>query len=150
MEQKRWNRVKKGLFAFAIYVWDGFARFRVVSWIGNNFSRQKKNCGAQTGIYDGDVFMPSLKQAPFQILLTLWGKVSLYGWPPVFLVWILLLCLCWIRNIFTCLVESKLVKQEVSCTVILAMVSVLWHNYQFWTNVLSEKCSQCTFSNKTT
>ena len=42
-------------------------------------------------------------------------------------IWIQLLGLCWINNQFTCLVESKPVKQEVSHTVILPyMVSVLW------------------------
>ena len=36
-------------------------------------------------------------------------------WPPVLIVWIQLLCLRRIRNRFNCLVESKPVKQEVSC-----------------------------------
>ena len=36
----------------------------------------------------------------------------------VFLDLIQLLCLCWINNIFTCLVESKAVNQEISCIVI--------------------------------
>ena len=44
--------------------------------------------------------------------------VSMYGWPPVWLVWIQLLCLCLINNRFTCLVKSKPVK-HVSCTAIL-------------------------------
>ena len=47
------------------------------------------------------------------------GEVSLYAWPPVLFVWIQLLCSWWINNRFTCLVKSKPVKQEVSCTMIL-------------------------------
>ena len=53
--------------------------------------------------------------------LTLQGEVSLYGWPPVWLLWIQLLCLCIIYNRFACLAKSKPVKQEVSCTVILPL-----------------------------
>ena len=45
--------------------------------------------------------------------------MSLYDWPPVYFVWIQLLCLCCINNSFTCLVKSKPVKQEVSHTAIL-------------------------------
>ena len=57
------------------------------------------------------------------------GEVSLYVWPTINFVWIQLLCLCWINNNFTCLVNSKPVKQEVSCTEILpSMASVLWLN----------------------
>ena len=37
-----------------------------------------------------------------------------YGGPPVYIVWIQLLCKCWMNNSFTCLVKSKPVKQEVS------------------------------------
>ena len=46
-------------------------------------------------------------------------KPALYAWWTVYLFWIRLLCLCWIINKFTCLVESKPVKQKVSHTVIL-------------------------------
>ena len=56
-------------------------------------------------------------------------KVSLFGWPAVWLVRIQLLCLCLINNILTCLAKFKPVKQEVSRTVILPLskqVSVLW------------------------
>ena len=60
-----------------------------------------------------------------------WWEVLPYGWPPVYFVWIHLLCLCWISNSFTCLVKSKPFKQEVSYTVILPpMVSVLWPDHQ--------------------
>ena len=52
----------------------------------------------------------------------------LFGW-LVFFVWIKLLWLCWISNIFTGLIDSKSVKQDVSCTVILPhLVSVIWSN----------------------
>ena len=47
------------------------------------------------------------------------GKYHLYGWPPVFLVCIQRLYLCWNNSRFTCLIKSKPVKQEVSRTVIL-------------------------------
>ena len=30
------------------------------------------------------------------------GEISLYGWPPAWLFWMQLLCLCLITNIFTC------------------------------------------------
>ena len=33
-----------------------------------------------------------------------WVEITLHGWPPVYFVWILLLCLCFINNSFTCLV----------------------------------------------
>ena len=57
-----------------------------------------------------------------------YGKVSLYGWPPIYFVWIQLLCFCWISNSFTCSVKSKPVKQEVSCTVLIPpMLSILWY-----------------------
>ena len=46
-------------------------------------------------------------------------SVSLYWWPLVWLVWILMLCLFWIIYRFTSLVESKQVKQ-VTSTVILS------------------------------
>ena len=46
-------------------------------------------------------------------------EVSLYSWHPVYFVWIQLLHLCWISISFTCLIESKPVKQEASRTVIL-------------------------------
>ena len=36
-----------------------------------------------------------------------YGEVSLYSRRPVLLVWIQLLCLCWINNSFACLVKSK-------------------------------------------
>ena len=53
-------------------------------------------------------------------------EVSLYGWSPVYFVWIQLLCLYCMKNNFTCLVKSKPVKQEISHTVILPpMLSVL-------------------------
>ena len=42
----------------------------------------------------------------------------MYYCPPVALVCIQLLCLCWNSNRFTCLDKSKPVKQEVNCTVI--------------------------------
>ena len=42
------------------------------------------------------------------------GEVSLFRWPSVLLVWSQMLCLYWMSNIFTCLVESKPVKQKVS------------------------------------
>ena len=46
-------------------------------------------------------------------------------------VWIQLLCMCGISNSFTCLVESKPVKQKVSRTVILRpMVSVIIRSVQ--------------------
>ena len=57
------------------------------------------------------------------------GEVSVYCWPPVYLVWIQLLCLCWISISFNWFVKSKPVKQEVSHTVILPPLvspSVLW------------------------
>ena len=49
-------------------------------------------------------------------------------------VWIQLLCLCWLRISFTCLVKSKPAKQEVTRSVILpSMVSVYgWHNEPLW------------------
>ena len=53
--------------------------------------------------------------------LTLKGEVSLYGRPPVWLVWIQTLCLRWIVHWFTCSAKSKKVKQEVSCTFILPL-----------------------------
>ena len=70
-----------------------------------------------------------------QRILT-WGEVSLYGWRPVYLVWIQLLCLCWINNSFTCLVKSKAVKQEVSRTVVLPPMysdlyfALIWVTYR--------------------
>ena len=42
---------------------------------------------------------------------------SLYSRPPVWLVWIQVLCLCLINNICNCLAESKPVKQKVSRSV---------------------------------
>ena len=64
-----------------------------------------------------------------QRTLTLLSEVSLYGWTPVWIVWIQLLCLCLINNIFTCSAKSKPVKQDISHIVILPLtkwVSVLW------------------------
>ena len=45
------------------------------------------------------------------------GHHCTFSWPRVHFVWILLLLLCLITNSFTCLVQSKPVKQVVSCTV---------------------------------
>ena len=53
--------------------------------------------------------------------LTSKGEVSLYDWPPVWLVTIQLLCLCLIHNTFTRLAKSEPVKQEVSRTLILPL-----------------------------
>ncbi len=48
------------------------------------------------------------------------GEVSLYHWPPVWLVWISLFCLQIKTKIVSChTADSKLVKQEVNGTVIL-------------------------------
>ena len=44
------------------------------------------------------------------------GHHCTFSWPRVHFVWILLLLLCLITNSFTCLVQSKPVKQVVSCT----------------------------------
>ena len=49
------------------------------------------------------------------------GEVSLYIWPPVYFLWIQLLCLCWMNNCFTCLTKFKPVKQEVSRKMILPL-----------------------------
>ena len=68
-----------------------------------------------------------------------WGDVSLYGWPPVYFVWIQLLCLFWISISFTCLAESKPVKQDVRCVVLLPpMTDALWLNCQAIVKVLNE------------
>ena len=55
--------------------------------------------------------------------------------------WIQLLCLCWISNSFICLVKSKAVKQEISCTVILPVkVSVPWINARpLWVLIMLKK-----------
>ena len=53
-----------------------------------------------------------------------YGEGWLYSWPPVYFVWIRLICICLTSNSFTCLVKSKPVKQEVSRIVILP--SPLW------------------------
>ena len=53
------------------------------------------------------------------------GEVSLYGWPPVYFVWIQLLCLRWMNNSFACLVKSKPVKQ-VSDTFLYGECSLHW------------------------
>ena len=70
-----------------------------------------------------------------ELSITSLGEVSLYGCPLVCFVWIQLLCLCGICNIFNCLVESKPIKQEVSCTVMLPLskeVNVLWCTYEMF------------------
>ena len=55
------------------------------------------------------------------------GEVSMNGRPPVYFVWIQLLCLRRMNNFFTSLVKSKPVKQEISCIgMVLLLVSVLW------------------------
>ena len=49
-------------------------------------------------------------------LINLRWSIPLCNWPPVYFVWIQLLCFCWISNSFTCLVKPKPVKQDVSRT----------------------------------
>ncbi len=47
------------------------------------------------------------------------GEVSLYHWPPVGLVWISLFCKLKQKNVSCHTADSKPIKQEVNCTVIL-------------------------------
>ena len=57
--------------------------------------------------------------------------IYLFGWIQTSQTWYQLLCLCWMNNIFTCLVESKPVKQEFNYAVILPpfkLVSMLCSN----------------------
>jgi hypothetical protein len=57
---------------------------------------------------------------------TLKGEVSLYRWPPVWPVWISLLQIK--TKIVSChRADSKPVKQEVNCTVILSPFSIPWY-----------------------
>ena len=70
-----------------------------------------------------------------QVILT-YGEVALLCLPPVYFIWIRLLCLCWFNNSLLVWIQllclcwlnnSKPVKQEVSRTVIVPpMVSVNW------------------------
>ena len=50
------------------------------------------------------------------IWIALLGAESVYGWPPPLLFWIHLYWCIIFNNIFTCLVESKVVKEEVGCS----------------------------------
>ena len=62
----------------------------------------------------------------------------MYGWPPVWMVRVQLLCLYWIRFRFPSLVESKPVKQEVSHTVILPLTALSrTHLFSFENNFSS-------------
>ena len=71
-------------------------------------------------------------------------EVLLFVWPHVCFAWIKLLW--WITNIFTCLVESKPDKQEVSLT---KRVSVLcWKLYFAWRDKKSLLSKQPVFSDK--
>ena len=74
----------------------------------------------------------------------------MYGWPPVYFVRNQLFCVCLISISFTCLVEFKPFKQEVSRTVILpSMVSVLWRIYaalkMFMTSTYARFCVMITW-----
>ena len=66
---------------------------------------------------------------------TYFREVSLCGWPPVYFVWIQALCSCWFSISFTCLVKSKPVKQEVSCTVMLPPPHKPWRVSQRLINI---------------
>ena len=66
------------------------------------------------------------KHYPAKDLLAILSREHLlrkgkYGWPPVWLLLIQLLCLCLINNRFTCSGKSKPVKLEVSRAVILPL-----------------------------
>ena len=59
-------------------------------------------------------------------------EVSRYRWPPVYFVWIQLLCLFLMNNSFTCLVKPKPVKQEVNHLVILPSILGLGESLTLW------------------
>ena len=108
----------------------------VTKYLGNFCKRicckglSKVAQSGHTGVLINDLLCSNLHYSQWDGLniieadsLTSLREVSLYGWPPVCFVWIQLLCFGWISNIFTCLVESKPVKQDVSLTVIFPLWS---------------------------
>ena len=77
-------------------------------------SWQHKNCFCliRNSVKLGSTYLISIKYVVTEDTQILCKGMN--GRVPALFIWIQLLCLCWIRNRFTCLVNSKSIKQVVS------------------------------------